>query len=177
MKSERKGMSFNVLAEGLHHEDHYHLRHGTSHEVPRGDEEEGGSHREDLSILIRKAVREERKRDKFRERKRCVRERDCARPRDEGLRGRTSPPIPRPHSPELTHPLPSSTYPLTPNQPRRLSCQVVFVLLVVCAVALAGFLLTMPEYFAWVAESYRGNARAAVDQGDPRARGQWREVF
>ena len=110
-------MSFNVLAEGLHHEDHYHLRHSTSHEVPRGDddEEEGGSHREDLSILIRKAVREERKRDKFRERKRCVRERDCARPRDEGLRGRTSPPIPRPHSPELTHPLPSSTYPPHPK--------------------------------------------------------------
>jgi len=129
LKSERKGMSFNK-AEGLHHEDHYHLRHSTSHEVPRDDddEEEGGSHREDLSILIRKAVREERKRDKFRERK-------------------------------------------------RLSCQVVFVLLVVCAVALAGFLLTMPEYFAWVAESYRGNARAAVDQGDPRARGQWREVY
>ena len=115
LKSERKGMSFNVLAEGLHHEDHYHLRHSTSHEVPRGDEEEGGSHREDLSILIRKAVREERKRDKFRERKRCVRERDCARPRDEGLRGRTSPPIPRPHSPELTHPLPSSTYPPHPK--------------------------------------------------------------
>ena len=38
-------------------------------------------------------------------------------------------------------------------------------------------MLTMPEYFAWVAESYRGNARAAVDQGDPRARGQWREVY
>ena len=104
LKSERKGMSFNVLAEGLHHEDHYHLRHGTSHEVPRGDEEEGGSHREDLSILIRKAVREERKRDKFRERKRCVRERereretvhapetrDCGEERRPPFRARTHP--------------------------------------------------------------------------------------
>ena len=107
MKSERKGMSFNVLAEGLHHEDHYYLRHSTSHEVPRDDddeEQEGGSHREDLSILIRKAVREERKRDKFRERKRCVRERereretvhaperrDCGEERRPPFRARTHP--------------------------------------------------------------------------------------
>jgi len=110
-------MSFNI-AEGLHdhHEDHYHHhhRHSTSHEVPCDEKDKHRDRRrEDLSILIRKAVREERKRDKFRERKRCVCERE--REREEGLRGRTSPPIPRPHSPELTHPLPSSTYPPHPK--------------------------------------------------------------
>ena len=104
------------------------------------------------------------------------RERLCTPPR-RGIAGKNV----APHSaPALTRTDPPAALldtPLTPNQPRRLSCQVVFVLLVVGAVALAGFLLTMPEYFAWVAESYRGNARAAVDQGDPRARGQWREVY